>query len=349
MRFLRGHMKTLATVISLCATLSACGGGGGGTPDTSSNPDSKSVQLTAQNYDAAATEVIASSATVNGNSNFTNLFIGADVQSPLPFTNFVQTNLTKLIKNWNTSPTQLIGAVTTESIPCTSGTLNVSYNDLLGNDFPDAGDSIKISANNCLLSGSKLHGEMSITFNSYTENSFNGYDASVTAKSAQFMSEINGVTTASNGSFDMTLSSKVVLNSAGFNQSLTDLKINIASMTYNITSAGSTKVYEYKNYVLHNTTQNNQVSQSINGSINIPTLGSNTATIKTLKNFVSPVANTVSSSLPYPTDGIALVTFKQGGTIRATANGTSSALVELDQDGDGKFETSKQVPWSDIL
>ena len=190
---------------------------------------------------------------------------------------------------------------------------------------------------------------MSITFNSYTENSFNGYDASVTAKSAQFMSEINGVTTASNGSFDMTLSSKVVLNSAGFNQSLTDLKINIASMTYNITSAGSTKVYEYKNYVLHNTTQNNQVSQSINGSINIPTLGSNTATIKTLKNFVSPVANTVSSSLPYPTDGIALVTFKQGGTIRATANGTSSALVELDQDGDGKFETSKQVPWSDIL
>lgn len=339
-------MKTLATVLSLCATLAACGGGGG---STSANTDSKSVALSAQNYDAAATEVMASSATVSANSNVTDLLIGAEVQSPLQFTNFVHSNLTKLIKNWRTSPTQLVGAVTTESISCSSGTLSVSYNDLLGNDFPDAGDYMTISANNCLLYGSKLNGEMTITFNRYTEISTTNYEAFVTAKSAQFVSETNGVATASNGSFDMTLSSKMLLNSNGFNEPLKDLEINIASMTYNITSAGSTKVYEYKNYVLHNTTYNNQVSQSIKGSINIPTLGSNTATIQTIKNFQSPVASSATSRLPYPTDGIALVTFKQGGTIRVTANGASSALVELDQDGDGKFETSKPVPWSDIL
>lgn len=340
-------MKTLASILSLCATLAACGGGGGGSPSV--NSDSKSVALSAQNYGAAATEVMASSAIVSANAVSTAMFTGADVQTALPFTHFVQSNLTQLIKNWRTSPTQLVGAVTTESIPCSRGTLTIAYNDLLGNDVPDAGDKIAISANNCLLEGSNLNGEITISFNRYTEIGYSDYEAFVTATSSQFVSETNGVTTGSNGSFDMTLSSKMMPNSNGFIQPQTDLKINIASMTYNITSAGSTKVYEYKNYVLHNSTYNNQVSQSVTGSINIPTLGSNTATIQTIKNFVSPTTSSAASRLPYPTDGIALVTFKQGGTIRATANGTSSALVELDQDGDGKFETSKPVPWSDIL
>ncbi|ALK87390.1 hypothetical protein [Limnohabitans sp. 63ED37-2] len=340
-------MKTLATLLSFCATLAACGGGGGGAP--SSNTNSKSVALSAQNYDVAATEVMASSVAVSASSGITESFIGADVQTPLPFTHFVQSHLTQLIKNWRSSPTVLVGAELTESIPCSSGTLSITYNDLLGNEVPDAGDYLTLSANNCSLYGSKLNGEMTITFNRYTETSFTDFEAFVTAKSSQFVSETNGVATSSNGSFDMNLSAKMVLNSNGSNQLLTDLKMDIASMTYNITSAGSTKVYEYKNYVLRNTTYNNQVSQSINGSINIPTLGANTATIETIKNFVSPAISSPGSRLPYPTDGIALVTFKQGGTIRATANGTSSALVELDQDGDGKFETSKPVPWSDIL
>lgn len=342
-------MNKFTTALSLCAILAACGGGGGGGGSPSANTDSKSVALSAQNYDAAATEVMASSATVSASSNITDFFIGADVHAPLPFTHFVQSNLTKLIKNWRTSPTQLIGAVMTESIPCSSGALSISYNDLLGNDVPDAGDYMTLSAKNCLLSGSKLNGEMTITFNRLTETSSDDYEAFVTAKSERFTSETDGVAIASNGSFDMTLSSEMVLNSDGFTQPKTELKINISSMTYNVTSAGSTKVYEYKNYFLHNTSYNNQVSQSIKGSINIPTLGANTATIQTVKNFVSPATSSVAYRLPYPTDGIALVTFKQGGTIRATANGTSNVWVELDQDGDGKFETSKPVPWSDIL
>jgi hypothetical protein len=267
----------------------------------------------------------------------------------LPFTHFVQSHLTQLIKNWRSSPTVLFGAELTESIPCSSGTLSITYNDLLGNEVPDAGDYLTLSANNCSLYGSKLNGEMTITFNRYTETSFTDFEAFVTAKSSQFVSETNGVATSSNGSFDMNLSAKMVLNSNGSNQLLTDLKMDIASMTYNITSAGSTKVYEYKNYVLRNTTYNNQVSQSINGSINIPTLGANTATIQTIKNFVSPASSISGSRLPYPTEGMALVTFKEGGTIRATANGTSNAWVELDLNSDGQFETSKSVPWSDIL
>ncbi len=340
-------MKTLATLLSLCATLAACGGGGGGAP--SSNTNSKSVALSAQNYDVAATEVMASSVAVSASSGITESFIGADVQTPLPFTHFVQSHLTQLIKNWRSSPTVLVGAELTESIPCSSGTLSITYNDLLGNEVPDAGDYLTLSANNCSLYGSKLNGEMTITFNRYTETSFTDFEAFVTAKSSQFVSETNGVATSSNGSFNMNLSAKMVLNSNGSNQLLTDLKMDIASMTYSITSAGSTKVYEYKNYVLRNTTYNNQVSQSINGSINIPTLGANTATIQTIKNFVSPASSISGSRLPYPTEGMTLVTFKEGGTIRATANGTSNAWVELDLNSDGQFETSKSVPWSDIL
>jgi hypothetical protein len=347
MMFFGFHMKTLATLLSLCATLAACGGGGGGAP--SSNTNSKSVALSAQNYDVAATEVMASSVAVSASSGITESFIGADVQTPLPFTHFVQSHLTQLIKNWRSSPTVLVGAELTESIPCSSGTLSITYNDLLGNEKLDAGDYLTLSANNCSLYGSKLNGEMTITFNRYSETSFTDFEAFVTAKSSQFVSETNGVATSSNGSFDMNLSAKMVLNSNGSNQLLTDLKMDIASMTYNITSAGSTKVYEYKNYVLRNTTYNNQVSQSINGSINIPTLGANTATIQTSKNFVSPASSISGSRLPYPTEGMALVTFKEGGTIRATANGTSNAWVELDLNSDGQFETSKSVPWSDIL
>ncbi len=147
----------------------------------------------------------------------------------------------------------------------------------------------------------------------------------------------------------MDISSIYVLGQNGMTQQSMTVNVSAASLDYSVTTAGTTKVYEYRDYILKSTTYNKQVTLSITGSINIPSLGSNTATIQTIKNFVSPVTSNVSFSLSYPTDGIALITFKQGGKIRATANGTSNALIELDQENDGKFETSKQVPWSDIL
>lgn len=343
-------MKTLTTVLSLCATLAACGGGGGSSP--SANTDSKSVALSAQNYDAAATEVMASSATLSASSSTaSNLLSGADLQATPSITSFVQSKLPDLIKSWRSKQPQLIGAVSTDSEACSAGGfLTETVNDARGNDIPDPGDYSIITLNDCVEGSVRLNGQMTVTFNSYSESaaSPDTFDSTVTVKTNQFTTTINGTTTSTTGSFDLSLSSKYVLGQNG-SQRLIDLKINVASLDYNVTTAGTTKVYEYRNYVLETTSYNNQVSQSIKGSINIPTLGSNTATIQTIKNFLSPVASSVTSRLPYPTEGIALVTFKQGGTIRATANGTSSALVELDQDSDGKFETSKAVPWSDIL
>jgi hypothetical protein len=308
--------------------------------------------LTAQNYGAAATEVMASSATLSANSSAaSSLFSGAEFQATPSVTSFVQSKIPGLIKSWRSKQPQLIGAVSTDSRACSAGGfLTETVNDASGNDIPDQGDYSIITLNDCVEGSVKLNGQMTVTFNSYSESaaSPDTFDSSVTVKTNQFTTTINGTTTSTNGSFDLSLSSKYVLGQNGA-QRLIDLKINVSSLAYNVTTAGTTKVYEYQDYVIETTTYNNQVSQLIKGSINIPTLGTNTATIKTLKVFLSPTTNTASSRLPYPTDGIALVTFKQGGTIRATANGTSSAFVELDQDGDGKFETSKQVLWSDIL
>lgn len=334
-------VKTIALVLIICTTLAACGGGGGG---TSSNSESQSTPLTAQNYPLATTEVMASSATLNSSSDFANSLIGTQVQAPVPFTGFVQSNLPNLIKNWRTDKPLFIGALTSSSADCTSGRLDASYNDIAGNDLPDAGDSITIVAVNCVNSGTKLNGQMSITFTKFAKSATSDdYEASIHASSSQFASETGGVSTTSNGSFDMDIISKDVLDNTGTHP-LLGLKIIISSLNYNITSANSTKVYEYRNYVVDTSTYNGRVSQTINGSINIPSLGSNTATVETIASFESATANAA-----YPTSGIALITFKQGGKIRATANGTSSALVELDLNNDGVFETSNNIPWSDIF
>ncbi len=228
----------------------------------------------------------------------------------------------------------------------------MSWDDVNGNKLPDPGDYVTVSANNCVdaVSGAKINGQMTITYTKYIKNWANpdAFDASLVVQSDQFRSEINGVTTATQGSFDMDISSTYMLEGNGKTEQSMKLIIRASSLNYSVTTAGTTKVYEYRDYILESTTYKNQVTQSIKGSINIPSLGSNTATIQTIKGFVSPVTSNFSS-LSYPTDGIALITFKQGGKIRATANGTSNALIELDQENDGNFETSKQVPWSDIL
>ncbi|WP_194945278.1 hypothetical protein [Limnohabitans sp. DM1] len=348
-------MKKLATVLMICATLTACGGGGGGSQNSNNKTDRPSVALTTQNYEAAATEAMGSSSTLLGNSsNASNLLPGANVQTAPTITDFVLSKLPDLIKSLGAQRPQLIGAIITDTQPCTSGgSLSMSSDDLNGNDSPDPGDYVTVSANDCIdsLSGAKINGQMTITFTKYSKNSANpdAFDASLIVQSNQFRSEINGVTTATQGSFDMDISSIYVLGQNGMTQQSMTVNVSAASLDYSVTTAGTTKVYEYRDYILKSTTYNKQVTLSITGSINIPSLGSNTATIQTIKNFVSPVTSNVSFSLSYPTDGIALITFKQGGKIRATANGTSNALIELDQENDGKFETSKQVPWSDIL
>jgi hypothetical protein len=346
-------MKTLGTVLILCATLTACGGGGGGSTD-SNNTGRASVPLTTQNYEAAAIEVMASSSTLSGNSsNASSFLLGANVQTAPTITDFVLSKLPYLIKSLSAQGPQLIGAIITDSQPCTSGgSLSMSWDDLNGNDSPDPGDYVTVSANNCVdsVSGAKINGQMTITYTKYTKNSANldAFDASLIVQSNQFSSEINGVTTATQGSFDMDIASTYMLEGNGKTEQSMTLIIRASSLNYSVTTAGTTKVYEYRDYLLESTTYKNQVTQSIKGSINIPSLGSNTATIQTIKNFVSPVTSSFSS-LSYPTDGIALITFKQGGKIRATANGTSNALIELDQEDDGRFETSKPVPWSGIL
>jgi hypothetical protein len=347
-------MKKLATVLMICATLTACGGGGGGSQNSNNTSDRPSVALTTQNYEAAATEAMASSSTLSGNSsNASSFLLGANVQTAPTITEFVQSKLPNLIKSLSAQEPQLIGAIITDTQSCTSGgSLSMSWDDVNGNKLPDPGDYVTVSANNCVdaVSGAKINGQMTITYTKYIKNWANpdAFDASLVVQSDQFRSEINGVTTATQGSFDMDISSTYMLEGNGKTEQSMKLIIRASSLNYSVTTAGTTKVYEYRDYILESTTYKNQVTQSIKGSINIPSLGSNTATIQTIKGFVSPVTSNFSS-LSYPTDGIALITFKQGGKIRATANGTSNALIELDQENDGNFETSKQVPWSDIL
>lgn len=342
-------MKALTSILVLSATLTACGGGGSASVNGN---QSQPIALTAQNYDAAASEVMASSATLLGGTNLaSDVLVGADVKTTPSVINYIQKKLPDWINNINGQQAQLVAAAVTSTQACSSGgTVSVTVDDSNGSSTLDPGDKITIVANKCAADGETTNGQMTMTFTRVSQNSgFSGAnDSAMNVQTNQFGTTVNGVTTVSNGSFDMEIKSQYVSGSNGYLQNV-ELKISISSLDNTITSGSTTKIYEYRDYVLQSTSYNNQTTQTIKGSINIPTLGSNTATIETIRSFVSTVSSNGSSYVAYPTEGVALVTFKQGGKVRTTANGTSNALVELDLTGDGQYETSKQVPWNTIL
>lgn len=317
----------LALVAASCLVLAACGGGGGGDSSVDLGP---AVALTSTNYGTAAEEVVGVVADVTfANDLISSVLTGANIQRVISAPQFVQKHLPEVFSHLSQNRQQFTGAVYNEIIQCgISGSIALQANDADNNNQPDVGDTISITGNNCVEYGSTINGSLNMTVTSISGSmDYYPFSIGLNVSSNGFRVISDGATVASSGSFQMTMSK------SNYSDMVIDVTSNLTTTT---SSQGLNEVIRMSNYRVQMTTNSSQVSTTINGNINVPSLGSNTITVSTSTPFVT-------YNNGYPSTGRSLLRAANGGQVSVTATGTTNAFIELDANADGTYETSQYV------
>lgn len=332
--------------LTACAALVACGGGGDSSVAGNNGQNDAligaAVPLSTSNYEPAAKEVLGSVAGLNSTSSVSQaLLSGAEVSSMPTPDQFLQAKLPELAQILKRRGL-LTGVTVTDTLPCDNpqGEIGIVANDNNNNDELDAGDTVVLSVNNCVLKNLKINGTMSLKIDSGTTATYsNSTPQSITLTSSfqDFKAELADISYVNNGSYTMTISPMTTAGNSG------SLRVVYPSLTNQLTQAGKTKVFQYKNFDLKVITGVTTRTWSVKGNVSVPTLGANTADIETKTDFSAPNNSTIASA------GQVLITVKNGGKMKVSATGTTKAKVELDLNADGTYEESKEVLWVDIL
>jgi hypothetical protein len=313
--------------------LSACGGGGGGGSTATTAPP---VAITTSNAQAVAAE--ASEVSTNTDAAAASGFVtGVQISGGGgPNTMLLATAARKLVAKAPASGSMATGAAVSEA--CTSGgTITVDAT-VSGSGIPTAGDSFRITANNCTESDGTtsivMNGSMTIAIvsGSYDPAS-TVYPKRVTMRivTSNFSISGGGETEVFNG--DLTIALTENATSASVTLSATSLSNNIGSHTVTVT-----------NYTM-------QVDET-----STATVTSVAATVQTNNSRLgsSPVSYTISTITPISVNSTGVVT---AGSIKVTgANsnlvltviGSDSYSLQVDTNGDGTFESTSTVSRADL-
>lgn len=332
---LKMFAKSLLTV-GVVALLSACGGGGDGGSGSGSNviADSRpSVALSTSNFDTAGKEVMGGTSNVSNIADFAGFLTGAEVSTGITFVQFLQAKYPQALKAMKQTA-YLSGVTVSESEPCSGGGSVTFTGNVRSEVNPSPGDAITLTASNCRDGGATANGSLSLRILNVSGN-FDSFPFSMglEATTADFRASTGTATYQSSGS--MTLS---VTATSSINQ---DLAITIPSMVSSVAAGAKTETYQYANYSMTISVRGASTSLVLSGGVNIPSLGGNLVTVQTVQPFTSTTS--------YPTSGNAIATTAMGGKMRITAASGSQALIELDANSDGTYETSKSVPWNVVF
>jgi hypothetical protein len=141
--------------------LASCGGGGGGDGGEVPGGVTKTpLAIDADNYVAVATESVSAVSYVMDASEF---FTGAQVSSQRVLLDFARAQALRLPQRFAAVAPRPSGAVLTENVACSGGgTMDVTLNDVNGNEELDVGDSVTMVARNCVEFDSTVNGTMAM-------------------------------------------------------------------------------------------------------------------------------------------------------------------------------------------
>lgn len=325
--------KSLLTV-GVVALFSACGGGGGGDSGSNVIADSRpSVALSTLNFDTAGKEVMGGTSNVSNIADFSGFLTGAEVSSGITFVQFIQAKYPLALKAMKQTA-YLSGVTVNESGPCSGGGSVTFSGNVRSEVNPSPGDAITLTASNCREVGATVNGSLALRIMSVSGN-FDSFPFSMglEASTTDFRASTGTATYQSSGS--MTLN---VTATSSISQ---DVAVTIPSMVSSVAAGAKTETYQYTNYSMAMSVRGSSTSLSLNGGMNVPSLGGNLVTVQTVQPFTSTTS--------YPTSGNAIATTALGGKMRITASSGSQALIELDANSDGTYETSKSVPWNEVF
>jgi hypothetical protein len=328
--FCKSRALTGTVVLSAAALLSACGGGGGSDSGvTASAP----VAVTSANAGQVAGAGVNASDGLTGNTQGILGIVPAGLGSGSPTDVNVVETLIEYIRNAPQYPDAGVqpAAVLNENQNCDSGNISVSFNDADNNLSLSTGDSVTMTANNCVLSGVMIDGSISMGSVVVSGDQFAPpYSLQFSLQTAGFSVSAGAETVSMRGAGTI---SELSNDGVSFTSSFTGSGIEI-------TAGGET--LSLTNYLITET--ENQAtgaySYAINATISSTSLGGSVQVTTEV---------TFSGTDPLDPDSGKLVCVGAGNTsVTLTVIDSDNVQLDVDSDGDGIVDATLMETWSSL-
>ena len=331
--------------IAAAAILTACGGGGGDDSkqsENSNNPGNGNATvataavLNGTNYQAVAQEALNSSTYLLKSASMAT---GAQTNSAQAVLEVGEEQARELLKRFGRSQAVAVGVIHTETEACASGgSITYMDDDHNGNGKVDAGDSATLTANKCNMgNGIIMNGQLNLVANSVSGN-MDSPPFSLTANITYNNFEVVVGSSKASGNGTATISFSVQ-NASNISTKMSTQSLTLAASNANVNT--------------QQTLQGYTASSAINGSI-ASTSADGILVTSNLNNQSIQIATPTlfkidNSRSRYPHQGVMIITGANTTSVRITSVDSTTVKLELDADGDGKYEVNQTKPWSQML
>jgi hypothetical protein len=328
--------RILFLTIASALVLSACGGGGGGAGATGPAPGPVSTlsTITAANAGNVASNAYVASTVISDSSSsltgaLTGVSIGgASISAVSP--------VLKLVKHAHGAPQLLTGVTVSEN--CSGGGTVTIDATMRNQQMISNGDTMTLTAHNCVEDGSTMNGAMSLTFSDVSGDMMNTWTFGVTMDTRfNNFSVVSGSEMVSvNG--DM----KITINQT--NSTTSSLAISGKSLQTTEQKAGTTVATRtLTDYSLTGSTLGATTTSSANFTLsgNSSTLGQFSYSVKTIQPFVS-----MGSGMPISGS---LIVNGASSSVTVTVAGFTGVRLDYSAKGDGVITQTATRSWADFL
>ena len=331
-------MKHRTFLLALASTLalSACGGGSDGGSSAGTLQTSTLSPITAASSNRVASNAYSASASISGaSSSLTDVLTGVSIGGAKVSTVSPVLGLVKHVLGQG-APGLLTGVSYSES--CSGGgTVSVSAN-LSNPQTISNGDSMTMTATNCVEVGSTLNGAMSITFSNISGDLVNSstWAATFDARFDGFSVSSGTETDTLNGDMKIAFTQQsAISNSLTLSGKFLQMKEQQAGATV------ATRTLS--DYSLTGSTFGSTVTSAASFAIsgNTSALGQFAYVVKTTQPFVS-----YSSAMPATGS---LIVSGAGSSVTLTALGANGVRLDYSAKGDGVITQTTILGWGELL
>jgi hypothetical protein len=338
----QGARRVMAAV--LCAPLvllTACGGGGGG-DDTPAGGGSNAsgVVITSSNSQPIAAEAVETASSTDAASG-AGFFMGVQVDDRAGSAHalLLARAAQRLVAKAPTSAPLATAVATTETVPCTSGSLTLTVNTSTSGTLA-AGDSFQMTANSC----SEGSGDDLMVMNgAITINVLSGnYDpvSTVYPKTLGMRIVAQGFSVTAGGETEV-FTGDLTLSVNETSATSASLSMKADSLTSNL---GGSHTLTLSNYSMNVTEGSGGSSITMSASVQTTNSRLGSGTFSYTVATVTPL--TVSSSGAITTGSIKVT--GSGSSLLLTATGSDAFTLEVDTNGDGTFDSGTAVTRTEL-
>ena len=303
------------------ALLTACGGGSGG---SDSGGDAQALAITTENADTLA---MAGVAAVGVGSMASDLSVSLGGGTGVGRVVVQHSQRARALAVAAARKARPLGTFSQDC--AVAGSITVSLVDLNADgELDGVGESVAIAADGCDEGGGTLlDGEFGMTVTSYTDGnnfSFNFTFADLVATDSA------GVVSTADGDLAMTLSGGDTVT------------VSSTALAVSTDVSGTREAFALSEFSVRVVDRGDAIVESVSGVIAGSGLGNQWVRIST------PVSVVVLNTDEQPSSGTMVFTGANSSALKIEAIDATQARLSVDANGDGSYETSKVVLWSEL-